>query len=318
MKLSLTLIGMVAAGIPQREQRKDGENRAEKFKEAPLVEDEEFGSPEYDGRAVMGDEEYKTFDDLSPEEAKEKLGHLVDKMDSNGDGDVDEKELTMWIHYVQTKYIYDDTERQWEENDKDGDGKLSWDEYKENTYGFLTPEELKSEEDDGFSYEHMLVRDERRWKSADRENKGHLTKEDLTAFLHPEEYDHMKDMVIIETIEDIDRDADGRISLEEYIGDMWHEEDPGEEPDWVEEERRQFRDFRDKDDNGFLENDEVRDWILPSEYDHAENEARHLLDSCDNDGNGSLSKEEIIRNHDIFVGSQATDWGDAIVRHDEF
>merc|ERR1711892_658435 len=219
MKLSLTLLGMVAAGIPQREQRKDGENRAEKFKEAPLVEDEDFGSPEYDGKAIMGDEEYKTFDDLSPEEAKEKLGHLVDKMDSNGDGDVDEKELTMWIHYVQTKYIYDDTERQWEENDKDGDGKLSWDEYKENTYGFLTPEELKSEEDDGFSYEHM------------------------------------KDMVIIETIEDIDRDADGRISLEEYIGDMWHEEDPGEEPDWVEEERRQFRDFRDKDDNGFLEND---------------------------------------------------------------
>ena len=55
----------------------------------------------------------------SPEEAKEKLGHLVDKMDSNSDGQVDEKELTMWIHYVQTKYIYDDTERQWEENDKD-------------------------------------------------------------------------------------------------------------------------------------------------------------------------------------------------------
>ena len=55
----------------------------------------------------------------SPEEAKEKLGHLVDKMDSNSDGQVDEKELTMWIHYVQTKYIYDDTERQWEENDKE-------------------------------------------------------------------------------------------------------------------------------------------------------------------------------------------------------
>ena len=33
---------------------------------------------------------------------------------------------------------------------------------------------------------------------------------------------------------------------------MWHEEDPGDEPDWVEEERRQFRDFRDKDNNGFL------------------------------------------------------------------
>ena len=75
-----------------------------------------------------------------------------------------------------------------------------------------------SEEDDGFSYDHMLTRDERRWKSADRDNKGYLTKDDLTAFLHPEEYDHMKEMVILETIEDIDRDGDKRISLEEYIG----------------------------------------------------------------------------------------------------
>ena len=73
-------------------KRKEGENRAEQFKEQPLVDGEEFGSPEYDGRALMGDDEYKTFDDLSPEEAKEKLGHLVDKMDSNGDGDVDEKD----------------------------------------------------------------------------------------------------------------------------------------------------------------------------------------------------------------------------------
>ena len=64
----------------------------------------------------------------------------------------------------------------------------------------------------------MLFRDERRWKQADQDKKGYLTKEELTAFLHPEEYDHMKDMVIVETIEDIDRDKDGKISLEEYIG----------------------------------------------------------------------------------------------------
>jgi len=87
---------------------------------------------------------------------------------------------------------------------------------------------------------------------------------------------------------------------------MWHEEDEGEEPDWVEEERRQFHEFRDKDKSGFLENGEVRDWILPSEYDHAEGEARHLIESCDNDNDGILTKEEIIKNHDIFIGSQAT------------
>jgi len=63
-----------------------------------------------------------------------------------------------------------------------------------------------------------MSRDERRFKQADQENKGYLSKDDLTAFLHPEEYDHMKDMVIMETIEDIDKDSDGKISLTEYIG----------------------------------------------------------------------------------------------------
>ena len=45
-------------------KRKEGENRAKQFEEKPLVPDEEFGSPEYDGMALMGEDEYKTFDDL--------------------------------------------------------------------------------------------------------------------------------------------------------------------------------------------------------------------------------------------------------------
>merc|ERR1719348_1538740 len=186
------------------------------------------------------------------EEIEEKLGALAAKMDKNGDGEITQEELTMWIHYVQTKYIYDDTERQWEENDKNSDGKITWEEYKEHTYGFLTEEELNHKEDDGFSYEQMLFRDERRWKQADQDKKGYLTKEELTAFLHP--------------------DKDGKISREEYIGDMWHEDDEGEEPDWVEEERRQFHEFRDSDKSGYLENQEVRDWILPSEHEDDEGE----------------------------------------------
>lgn len=31
-----------------------------------------------------------------------------------------------------------------------------------------------------------------------------------------------------------------------------------------------------------------------------------------------LSKEEIVSNFDLFVGSQATEWGDYMMRHDEF
>jgi len=315
MKLTLAIIAAASAG--RIKDKSEIEKKAEKYEEKPLVGlDKE--DPDYDHAAFVGEDEYKTFDDLTPTEAKEKLGYLIDKMDKNGDGNVDEQELTQWIHYVQTKYIYDDTERQWEDNDLDKDGKITWDEYKQHTYGFLSEEDLNKEEDDGFSYASMLVRDERRFKQADEKNKGYLDKDDLTAFLHPEEYDHMKEMVILETIEDIDKDQDGKISLAEYIGDMWLEEEDGEEPEWVEEERKQFSEFRDKDNSGYLEDAEVRDWILPSEYDHAEGEARHLIESADSNSDGILSKDEILDSHDVFVGSQATDWGDAIVRHDEF
>ena len=53
----------------------------------------------------------------------------------------------------------------------------------------------------------------------DKDNK--VTKEEYTAFLHPEEYDHMKDVVIDETLEDIDKDGDGFVSIEEYLGMLY-------------------------------------------------------------------------------------------------
>ena len=49
-----------------------------------------------------------------------------------------------------------------------------------------------------------------------------------------------------------------RISLEEYIGDMYHaQENNEEEPDWVKSEREQFNDFRDHDKDGYMDLEEV-------------------------------------------------------------
>jgi calumenin len=33
---------------------------------------------------------------------------------------------------------------------------------------------------------------------------------------------------------------------------------------------------------------------------------------------GSLTKEEVLDKYEVFVGSQATDFGEALRRHDEF
>lgn len=65
-----------------------------------------------------------------------------------------------------------------------------------------------------------------------------------------------------------------------FIGDMYSgsEED---EPDWVKTEKEQFAAFRDKDGDGFMDKNEVKDWILPNEYDHSESESKHLMHEAD-------------------------------------
>lgn len=62
----------------------------------------------------------------------------------------------------------------------------------------------------------------------------------------------------------------------------------------------------------------MRGWIIPDDYNHAEAEAKHLIYEADSDGDRELTKEEILDKYDVFVGSQATDFGEALVRHDEF
>ena len=67
----------------------------------------------------------------------------------------------------------------------------------------------------------MENRDRRRWQTADENKDGALNKLEFKHFLHPEESDHMRDIVIAETVDDIDKDGDGLISLGEYVGDMF-------------------------------------------------------------------------------------------------
>lgn len=67
-----------------------------------------------------------------------------------------------------------------------------------------------------------------------------------------------------------------------------------------------------------MDHQEVKDWIIPADFDHAEAEARHLIYEADSDADEKLTKEEIVEKYDLFVGSQATDFGEALTRHDEF
>lgn len=274
---------------------------------------------QYDHEAFLG-EEAKTFDQLPPEESRRRLGVIVDKIDNNSDGQVSKEELKDWIRFTQKRYILEDVDRQWRQHNPNGNDTITWEEYQKHVYGFLDHMNAADveKEDNGFSYKAMIRRDRRRWGVADLNGDDSLSKEEFAAFLHPEESEHTRHIVVDEAMEDIDRDKDGRVSLLEYIGDMYRGEDGDEEPEWVKNEREQFSTYRDKDGDGFMDNEEVRSWILPPDFDHAEAEVRHLIYEADNDADQQLTKDEILQKYDLFVGSQATDFGEALARHDEF
>ena len=188
----------------------------------------------------------------------------------------------------------EDTARQWDERNPalyqaDPLDRMSWSSYREDVYGHL--EEVQG----GYSFQPMVDRDRRRWTAADGDGDDLLTKREFQTFLHPEESEHMRDIIVEETLEDMDKDGDGRLSLEEYVGDMYSGGEGGEEPDWVQEEKRMFAVERDKDGDGFMSAAEVKMWIVPADFDHSLAEAKHLLAKADRDGDSLLTVEEVMQ-----------------------
>nr|XP_014341176.1 PREDICTED: reticulocalbin-1 isoform X2 [Latimeria chalumnae] len=195
--------------------------RKERVQQDPELSDqlhEDNQSFQYDHEAFLGKEEAKTFDQLTPEESKEKLGKIVNRIDDDKDGFVTAEELKNWIKRVQKRYIYENVAKVWTDYDLNKDNKISWEEYKQATYGYYlaNPEEFQDATDQ-FSFKKMLPRDERRFKTADLDGDMAATREEFTSFLHPEEFEHMKDIVVLETLEDIDKDGDGYVNEDEYI-----------------------------------------------------------------------------------------------------
>lgn len=61
---------------------------------------------------------------------------IVDRIDTDKDGYVSHAELHYWIRHRQRRYIEETVNKHWKDYDKNQDGKIGWEEYKNTTYGF--------------------------------------------------------------------------------------------------------------------------------------------------------------------------------------
>jgi len=280
---------------------------------------------DFDHEAFLGDEA-EEFRHLTPDESKERLGNIVDKIDANNDTYVDVNELTKWITETANRSATRRTEEFWAQSNPDNRTELSWDEYRAIQYGFLTDGHITDkdgrwiEEEDVDAetlrqYKGLEDRDRRRWTVADRNKNLHLSKEEFQGFIHPEYAPHMYGIMMSETMGDLDKDGDGKLDLAEYVKTMFG--DTKSVADW-ENGGLSFRAFRDKNKDGFIDKEELMAWMHPDDYDQNKAEADHLIHEADKDGDKKLTKAEILDSHHIFVSSQATDFGqDLHYHHDE-
>jgi len=271
------------------------------------------GDYEYDHDAFLGDQLNSELNQLGPEESKRRLGIILDKIDTDNDGLVTQEELKSWIVQVQREETSAESADQWKEMVAPGNNRLSWKEFRNSTFGDI------GESGYGLDLKEMVARDERRFHRADRDVSGDLDWSEFHDFLHPEESVYMSDIVVQESLEDMDTDKDGKISITEFIDDLWKAEKEDEpEPDWVSAEREHFSKTRDKDGDGFLSFDEMKDWLVPEDFDLPLVEAHHLIATVDTNQDEKLTRDEIMDRYEVFIGSKATGYGEMLAKHDEF
>jgi len=282
--------------------------------------------------------------DLEDDELQSRLRKLVVRMDHNRDGYVDQEELTRWcmgaVYGLEAENISMEFHShihigrggfpdEFAAKKEAGDYTVNWKEYVFANWNIHVDEDdhvakPKSKSEDQIlkfnqrnnEYNKMYNRDRARFDAADIDHDGKLTEEEFVYFKNPLKNEEIKASVLAEALNSVDTDGDGKISLQEYLKD-WHQTPTNIDEEFMELETDRFKDEYDRDSNGFIEADELIFWLSPDNTEIAIDEAEHLIDMCDEDEDERLTPDEIVDNHDLWVDSDATEYGAQLRHYDE-
>jgi len=269
-----------------------------------------------DHQAILGSKKTaEEFDKLAPEESKKRLRVMSKKMDLNADGFVDKHELKMWIFNSLKQLDREETDERFDEIDEDRDGVITFTEYVKESFGEdeldlnSSPEKLDADD------QKLFEEDRTFFNAADMSHDGKLSKDEFAAFQNPESHAHMHESLIDTTLKEKDKNKDGFIDLGEFLGEYANKKDS----EWYQVESDRFKNDYDLNKDGQLDRQEMKKWLVPDLDETAKDEMEHLFSEADKNHDAKLSYDEIVNEYNLFVGSEATNYGEHLEKfsHEE-
>ncbi|MBV99392.1 45 kDa calcium-binding protein, partial [Eschrichtius robustus] len=189
-------------------------------------------------------------------------------VDLNTDRRISAKEMQHWIMEKTAEHFQEaivESRAHFRAVDPDGDGRVSWDEYKVKFLASKGHDErevadkIKNKWDLNVDEETQEVLENLRdrWYQADNPPPDLLlTESEFLSFLHPEHSRGMLQFMVKEIIRDLDQDGDKKLSLSEFIslpvGTVENQQGQDVDDGWVRDRKREFEELIDANHDGIV------------------------------------------------------------------
>nr|XP_060140602.1 45 kDa calcium-binding protein isoform X1 [Globicephala melas] len=254
------------------------------------------------------------------------------RVDLNTDRRISAKEMQRWIMEKTAEHFQEaitESKAHFRAVDPDGDGHVSWDEYKVKFLASKGHDErevadkIKNKWDLNIDEETQEVLEnlKDRWYQADNPPPDLLlTESEFLSFLHPEHSRGMLQFMVKEIIRDLDQDGDKKLSLSEFIslpvGTVENQQGQDVDDGWVRDRKREFEELIDANRDGIVTAAELEDYMDPMNEFSALNEAKQMIAVADENQNHCLEPEEVLKYSEFFTGSKLVDYARSV--HEEF
>ncbi|TRZ02447.1 hypothetical protein DNTS_030276 [Danionella cerebrum] len=219
----------------------------------------------------LGKEMEEFEEDTEPRRNRKKLIEIFTKVDINQDRSVSAKEMQRWIMEKTEEHFQEavhENKLSFHAVDPDGDGLVTWDEYR---VKFLASKGFNEKE----VAEKIKKNEDLKVDEENQDGDGKLT---LAEF----------------------------ISLP--MGTVENQQAQDIDDDWVRERKKEFEDVIDANHDTIVTMEELEEYMDPMNEHNALNEAKQMIAVADENQNHSLELEEILKYSEYFTGSKLMDY----------